>query len=315
VLEEDGYHVLIQAWDFVPGTNWISGMQAGTRDAVRTIAVLSEAYLRSAYSSAEWQPALADDPDGSDRKLLVVRVAACRRPGLLAGVVTVDLFGISEADARASLRYMVTAAAMGRAKPATAPPFPGEGRVLRREPGFPGGLPQVLPSPYLGTSYAGTKSIEQTASAGRSGTTKRRGLSLSGSAGRTGSVDRTARSVRSGTTYRRARSIRSGSTGRTARPVRSGSTGKSSAKRSPTVRQSSSTLRIGSNSSRRGKDAGIGWVLCRTCWFFGTAAAFSIPVFIPNGPLPSTTILITSLGICVASFVTGGLYMMFRTDK
>jgi hypothetical protein len=28
VLEEDGYRVLIQAWDFVPGSNWIERMQA-----------------------------------------------------------------------------------------------------------------------------------------------------------------------------------------------------------------------------------------------------------------------------------------------
>ena len=29
VLEEDGHRVLVQAWDFVPGSNWIQGMQAG----------------------------------------------------------------------------------------------------------------------------------------------------------------------------------------------------------------------------------------------------------------------------------------------
>src|SRR6185312_4922076 len=33
ILEEDGHRVLVQAWDFVPGTNWVQGMQAGTRDA------------------------------------------------------------------------------------------------------------------------------------------------------------------------------------------------------------------------------------------------------------------------------------------
>ncbi len=29
MLEEDGHQVLVQAWDFVPGSNWIQGMQAG----------------------------------------------------------------------------------------------------------------------------------------------------------------------------------------------------------------------------------------------------------------------------------------------
>jgi hypothetical protein len=311
VLEEDGYQVLIQAWDFVPGSNWISGMQAGTRDAVRTIAVLSEAYLRSAYSPAEWQPALADDPDGSDRKLLVVRVARCRRPGLLAGVVAVDLFGMSEADATASLRKMVTDAATGRAKPAVPPAFPGERRGIRPEPGFPGGPPRVSPSPYRDTGRTRTnlwdtgrthtKSAERTAGAARSGSTSPREYRHGGRPGPGGSTGRGPRSVRNGS------------------PGRSGSAGKSpagrSAKPSPAVPRSRSTLQLGSNSSRRGKAAGFGWILCQICWFFGTVAACSIPVFIPNGPAPSTTRLITALGIFLASLIIGGLSMLFRKDR
>jgi TIR domain len=52
VLEEDGYRVLIQAWDFVPGANWLQGMQEGTSEAERTIAVLSADYLQSVYGGA-----------------------------------------------------------------------------------------------------------------------------------------------------------------------------------------------------------------------------------------------------------------------
>jgi TIR domain len=139
VLEEDGCQVFVQAWDFVPGNNWLAKMQAGTRDAARTIAVLSGGYLGSAYGSAEWQAALAADPDGTGRKLLVVRVADCQRPGLLAGIVSVDLFGISEPEARGRLREMVTSAKSGRAKPAAAPGFPGAVRTPPAGPGFPGG--------------------------------------------------------------------------------------------------------------------------------------------------------------------------------
>src|ERR1700684_223045 len=86
VLEEDGHRVLVQAWDFVPGSNWIQNMQAGTRDAARTIAVLSPGYRESVYAGAEWQAAWAKDPAGTGRKLLAVRVQDCDRPGLLGGV-------------------------------------------------------------------------------------------------------------------------------------------------------------------------------------------------------------------------------------
>ncbi len=70
ILEEDGHRVLVQAWDFVPGTNWIHSMQAGTRDAARTIAVLSREYLTSVYGGAEWQAAWTSDPQGAGRKPL-----------------------------------------------------------------------------------------------------------------------------------------------------------------------------------------------------------------------------------------------------
>jgi hypothetical protein len=64
ILEEDGRRVLVQAWDFVPGSNWTQSMQEGVTSAARTIAVLSEAYLQSVYGSAEWLAAWVSDPAG-----------------------------------------------------------------------------------------------------------------------------------------------------------------------------------------------------------------------------------------------------------
>jgi tetratricopeptide (TPR) repeat protein len=147
VLEEDGHKVLVQAWDFVPGTNWINSMHEGAHNATRTIAVLSPGYLASVYGGTEWQAAWASDPTGAQRKLLVVRVAHCDQPGLLAGVVgVVDLFKFTDADAaQAQLLEMVTKALAGRAKPATAPPFPGAARAITGLPHFPGAEP---PGPH-----------------------------------------------------------------------------------------------------------------------------------------------------------------------
>lgn len=154
VLEEDGHRVLVQAWDLVAGSNWIVGMQAGVAQAARTIAVLSPDYLASQYGTAEWQAAWASDPAGQQRRLLVARVRACERPGLLVGIVGVDLFGRPEAEARARLRSMVSSAVAGRAKPGTAPGFPG-GRAMTREPRFPGALPGVWKVPARNPNFTG----------------------------------------------------------------------------------------------------------------------------------------------------------------
>ncbi|NEZ54165.1 TIR domain-containing protein [Adonisia turfae] len=64
VLEEHGYSVIIQAWDFRPGGNFILDMQKATADAKRTVMVLSDDYLQALYTQPEWAAAFQQDPMG-----------------------------------------------------------------------------------------------------------------------------------------------------------------------------------------------------------------------------------------------------------
>ncbi|MEZ0071764.1 hypothetical protein ABH927_001099 [Planotetraspora sp. GP83] len=54
---------MLQAWDFVPGTNFIDFMDRGVSEADLVVAVLSRNYLQSRYGRLEWQAALRADPD------------------------------------------------------------------------------------------------------------------------------------------------------------------------------------------------------------------------------------------------------------
>ncbi|MBQ1068619.1 toll/interleukin-1 receptor domain-containing protein, partial [Micromonospora sp. D75] len=56
-FEAAGYRTLLQAWDFVAGTNFIDFMDRGVREAEVVVAVLSERYLHSTYGKLEWQAA------------------------------------------------------------------------------------------------------------------------------------------------------------------------------------------------------------------------------------------------------------------
>jgi hypothetical protein len=62
-LEEAGYSVVVQAWDFRPGGNFVLDMRRATAESQTTIAVLSESYLKSSYTQPEWAAAFADDPE------------------------------------------------------------------------------------------------------------------------------------------------------------------------------------------------------------------------------------------------------------
>jgi hypothetical protein len=155
LLEEDHHRVLIQAWDFVGGSNWVQRMRDGVSGAERTIVVLSPDYLESEFGTAEWTAAWSKDPLSAQRKLLTVRVKECDRPDFLSQIVSVDLFGIAESEARTRLRRLIAGALAGRVKPDTAPLFPGAGRAIARKPLFPDALPSVWQVPARNPNFTG----------------------------------------------------------------------------------------------------------------------------------------------------------------
>lgn len=120
-LEEAGYSVIVQAWDFVAGRNFVHEMQIAAQRARRTIAVLTPAYLTAPFPAAEWEAAFRDDPTGAERKLVPVRVEPCQPKGILASIVWIDLVGLDEGAARERL----LAGMRDRAKPSEPPSFPG----------------------------------------------------------------------------------------------------------------------------------------------------------------------------------------------
>lgn len=124
-LEAAGYKTMIQAWDFVPGTNFIDFMDRGVSEAQIVIAVLSRNYLTSTYGRLEWQAALRADPVNPSNKLVTIRLEDVPLEGLLSTITWVDLVGVSDPDqARALLMTRVAEAMSGRAKPERAPSFP-----------------------------------------------------------------------------------------------------------------------------------------------------------------------------------------------
>jgi hypothetical protein len=121
-LEAAGYSTVIQAWDFLAGSNFVLEMQRAATEANRTIAVLSQRYLESSFTQPEWAAAFAQDPQGKTRKLIPVRIAPCELTGILAPIVYLDLVDLPENDARKAL---LGAFIPTRNKPPVPPVFPG----------------------------------------------------------------------------------------------------------------------------------------------------------------------------------------------
>lgn len=136
-LEEAGYSVILQAWDFHAGGNFIQDMHKAAVQADRTIAVLSPDYLKASFTQPEWSAAFRRDPTGEKALLVPVRVAECEVEGILEPIVYIDLVGLGEADAKASLLKRIKGE---RLKPSEAPRFPGQTGHVPAAPSFPGNI-------------------------------------------------------------------------------------------------------------------------------------------------------------------------------
>lgn len=129
IIEEGGRSVILQEWDFAPGSNFVLEMDRAARESEHTIAVLTPNYLASHYTHPEWAAAFAQDSAGMDKALIPIRVEECVLEGLLAQVVHVDLVGRGEDEARAVISQVLSESRM---KPVDRPAYPG--LVHKHEP-------------------------------------------------------------------------------------------------------------------------------------------------------------------------------------
>lgn len=72
VLEEAGYSVFFQDWDF--RGNFVEHMNRSHAQAYRTVAVLSDNYFGSDFTLAEWSARFAQDPAAREDRLVPVKV-------------------------------------------------------------------------------------------------------------------------------------------------------------------------------------------------------------------------------------------------
>ena len=138
-LEAAGYKVFLQAWDVGAGQNLVIELQVAIQRAERTLALLSPNYLQDEKGLAEWAAAFAQDSAGRQRKLIPIRVRPVPTGGLLGPILGIDLFEVTEAEAR---RRLLAGISRERARPRGPVAFPGAAGPKptsdSRGPSFPG---------------------------------------------------------------------------------------------------------------------------------------------------------------------------------
>ncbi len=98
-LEEAGYSVELQSWDYWARSSFVLEMFAVSAIAESTIALLSPDFLADNLARPEWVAAYAQDPTGAEGILIPVRVRDCDVATPLPDTPFLDLAGLEDAAA------------------------------------------------------------------------------------------------------------------------------------------------------------------------------------------------------------------------
>ena len=124
-LENEGYSVIIQKWDFRPGHNFVLMMDSALRISDKVVIILSESYLEHEFPQPEWAGAFAEDPLGLRRRVIPVRIEECKPSGLLKAIIYIDLTPFIEChDKEGAIKVLLNGISISRAKPNVEPIFP-----------------------------------------------------------------------------------------------------------------------------------------------------------------------------------------------
>ncbi len=158
-LEKLGHAARAHEWEISAGGNIPAWMEERHHKADHVLFVVSQNYLTKDYSN--WERLAAEWATVSKRPNFAwpVFIEHCEAPTLLAPFKRCDLYGLSEADARARLAAYVTPAT----KPEGPIPFPGransaeaptERSVAVAFPGRVSNIPIRVPMHFLGRNDA-----------------------------------------------------------------------------------------------------------------------------------------------------------------
>jgi len=102
-LDDGGYSVELDIWNWSPGDDFVSAMENALRRACRVIAVYTSSYFARPFAQAEHRSAFASTVAGHRGRIVPVLVERCVVPELYSTLIRIELVDLDQASARRRL--------------------------------------------------------------------------------------------------------------------------------------------------------------------------------------------------------------------
>jgi tetratricopeptide (TPR) repeat protein len=154
-LQDAGFSIELDVWEWTPGEDFIAAMETGLKRADRVIAIYSRSYFTRPYAQVEHRAAFATASSSGLPRVIPVQVEPCVIPELYGNLIRIDIVDVDEAVATRRLLDGVSAP-IGRRH---APSFPGTSGSARLASGhaigYPGKLPEIWKVPSRNAFFVG----------------------------------------------------------------------------------------------------------------------------------------------------------------
>ena len=100
ILEREGKTVFIQAWDILPGDNFVIEINNALGESEKLIVILSKHYLESKWCQEEWTSKLAQPNALSERHIIPIKIESLEATGLLKSITPIDVTNKSQEETR-----------------------------------------------------------------------------------------------------------------------------------------------------------------------------------------------------------------------
>lgn len=157
-LQQAGYKVELDVWEWAAGENFVAAMASGLERASKVIAIYSKSYFTRPYAQVEHQAAFSASVGDRQPRVIPVQVEECDIPELYRALIRINIVGVDEETA---VRRLLEGVGGSNTHQREIPYPLSSTPNIAGKPNYPGRLPSIWKIPPRNPFFTGRHSLIQ----------------------------------------------------------------------------------------------------------------------------------------------------------